>query len=152
MSSVASIDLAAVIQLSVAPVFLLVGIAGFLNVMSIRLARIVDRSRFIDKRLLKSDNDEETAISQQERLILIRRASLTNHAIVLCTSSAVSACILVICLFIAEIFSFSISHFIVALFVLTMSCLIASLSYFLKEIHLAIHNLRVAREFTIDGY
>lgn len=38
-------DIAHVIELAVAPVFLLAGIAGFLNIMSGRLGRIVDRSR-----------------------------------------------------------------------------------------------------------
>ncbi|MEP0495803.1 MAG: DUF2721 domain-containing protein, partial [Paraglaciecola sp.] len=38
-------DIAEIIQLAVAPVFMLTGIAGFLNVMSGRLGRIVDRAR-----------------------------------------------------------------------------------------------------------
>ena len=40
-------DLAQIISLAVAPVFLLAGIAGFLNVMSGRLGRIIDRARVV---------------------------------------------------------------------------------------------------------
>ena len=38
--------IAGVIQLSVAPVFLLAGIAGMLNVLSVRLGRVVDRAQW----------------------------------------------------------------------------------------------------------
>jgi hypothetical protein len=38
------------IQLSIAPVFLLTGIAGLLGVMANRLARIVDRARALEQR------------------------------------------------------------------------------------------------------
>lgn len=44
MDQLTSIEtIATVIQLAVAPVFLLAGIAGLLNVLSIRLGRVVDR-------------------------------------------------------------------------------------------------------------
>ena len=43
-------DLAQVIQIVVAPIFMLTGIAGFLNVMSGRLGRIVDRARIMERR------------------------------------------------------------------------------------------------------
>ena len=49
-SIITATDLAMIIQLSVAPVFLLAGIAGFLNVMSGRLGRIVDRARVVEQR------------------------------------------------------------------------------------------------------
>ena len=39
------IDVSKAIQLALAPVFLLTGIAGILNVIASRLARIIDRGR-----------------------------------------------------------------------------------------------------------
>lgn len=44
--------LAEIIQIAVAPVFLLAGIAGFLNVMSGRLGRIVDRGRVLENKII----------------------------------------------------------------------------------------------------
>jgi hypothetical protein len=44
-------DLSEAIQLALAPVFLLTGIAGLLNVMTSRLARIIDRGRQLSSRL-----------------------------------------------------------------------------------------------------
>ncbi len=49
-------DLAQVIQIVVAPVFMLTGIAGFLNVMSGRLGRIVDRARIMELRVYTIKN------------------------------------------------------------------------------------------------
>lgn len=46
--------LAEAIQLSVAPVFLLTGVAGMLNALGTRLARVIDRSRVLDERLIES--------------------------------------------------------------------------------------------------
>ena len=43
--------IAHIIQLSVAPVFLLTGVATLLNVLSGRLARIIDRARVLEKEL-----------------------------------------------------------------------------------------------------
>ena len=46
-------DMAHAIQLALAPVFLLTGIAGTLNVMTGRLARIIDRGRQLTERELE---------------------------------------------------------------------------------------------------
>lgn len=41
-------EIAHVIQLAVAPVFLLTGVAGILSVLTNRLARIIDRARVLE--------------------------------------------------------------------------------------------------------
>ena len=51
-------NVAEVIQLAVAPVFLLAGIGAFLNVCAGRLSRIVDRARSIEPNLLASRGAE----------------------------------------------------------------------------------------------
>src|SRR5690606_39801886 len=43
-------DISTVIQLAVAPVFLLASIAGTLNVLAHRLSRIIDRGRVLNER------------------------------------------------------------------------------------------------------
>ena len=50
--------LAQIIQLAVAPVFLLAGLGAFLNVCAGRLARIVDRMRKLEPRILESRGEE----------------------------------------------------------------------------------------------
>ena len=53
------------IQLAVAPVFLLTGVASILSVLTNRLSRIIDRSRFLHRNLL-------SAIKKQIQLVRLR--------------------------------------------------------------------------------
>lgn len=48
MQQSSAADIAHLIQLAVAPVFLLAGIGSMLNVLAQRLARVVDRARRIE--------------------------------------------------------------------------------------------------------
>ena len=43
------------IQLAIAPVFLLTGLAGLLGIMGTRLARVIDRARSLEERWLSMD-------------------------------------------------------------------------------------------------
>ncbi|MGA0856037.1 MAG: DUF2721 domain-containing protein, partial [Burkholderiaceae bacterium] len=47
------------IQLAVAPVFLLTGVAGMLNALGTRLARVIDRARQLQNRL----EDDQLALA-----------------------------------------------------------------------------------------
>ncbi|MGZ8348235.1 MAG: DUF2721 domain-containing protein, partial [Allosphingosinicella sp.] len=61
-------QLAQIIQLAVAPVFLLAGLGAFLNVCAGRLARIVDRARGLEPRILGSRGDEHDRLIREVRL------------------------------------------------------------------------------------
>ena len=69
---------AQVIQLAVAPVFLLAGIAGLLNVLSVRLGRAVDRVRVLANRLGKEPHPEHVDVLQAEIGALWIRIRLAN--------------------------------------------------------------------------
>ena len=87
-----------VIQLSVAPVFLLAGVSGLLNVLTSRLARIIDRARLIEERMEAAD--EELLRKSHERLLVFsKRARLVNYAITLCVACASMVCLVIISLF-----------------------------------------------------
>src|SRR6476469_566915 len=73
-------QLARIIQLAVAPVFLLAGLGAFLNVCAGRLARIIDRVRTIEPRLLASRGEEHHRL-QAELHMLDRRIKVVNRAI-----------------------------------------------------------------------
>jgi hypothetical protein len=76
-------DIATVINLAVAPVFLLTGIAGTLNVLSMRMSRIIDRGRVLNEKNCASSSPEHAEVDNEQRL-LARRARLINRAIALC--------------------------------------------------------------------
>lgn len=140
-------DLAHIIQLSVAPVFLLAGIAGFLNVMSSRLGRIVDRSRVVESRVITLKKQTFIDQAEIELAILLRRVHVINKAIGLCTAAALMVCVLIVSLFIDGFGKFSLGIVIASLFTSSMVLLIMALLLFLAEVRMGTQTMRVAREF-----
>lgn len=125
-----------VIQLAVAPVFLLAGISGTLMVMSSRLGRIVDRGRYLKEKSSGAEEDEMQEI-REELKCLNTRANYTNWAISMATSCALLVCLVIVFLFIGAVLDFDMTNFIAILFVLSMLCLSSAFILFLKEITLS---------------
>lgn len=143
-------DLANIIELSVAPVFLLAGIAGFLNVISGRLGRIVDRARVVEKRVNLLIAKEHVAASKTELIVLWNRVNLINWSIGLCTAAGLLVCTLIASLFIGGFWSLDIGGLIVGLFVLALLLLIFAQVLFIREVQLATRTMRIGREFPLD--
>lgn len=140
--------LASIIQIAVAPVFLLAGIAGFLNVMSGRLGRIVDRARVVERRVTTLADTEKLELASRELRTLWRRVRIINWSIGMCTASALMVCIVVVGLFVGDFWSIHIDTFVVVTFVLAMLLLIAALLLFIKEVQLATRVLVAGQEYS----
>ncbi len=150
MPMITANELAQIISLAVAPVFLLAGIAGFLNVMSGRLGRIIDRARIVGSMGSRLNNPDQQDIARRELRILWRRVSVTHQSIALCTCSALLVCTVIVGLFAEGFWALDISALIVGLFVMALVLLIVSLLLFLTEIQLATRTLRMGRETAIE--
>ncbi|WP_372878271.1 DUF2721 domain-containing protein [Spongiibacter marinus] len=124
------------IQQAVAPVFLLAGIGAILNVLTNRLARIIDRSRNLHARL-EMVGPEKSETIHTELVVLTKRARVVNRAIGYGTVSALLVCTVIATLFISAVAEWNSGMFVVALFVLAMLFLIVSLLSFLREIQMA---------------
>ncbi|MBN7796817.1 DUF2721 domain-containing protein [Parahaliea mediterranea] len=140
--------LAGVIQLAVAPVFLLAGIAGFLNVMSGRLGRIVDRARIVERRVVAVSEEPHLSMTRMELRTLWRRVKLINWSIGMCTAAGLLVCSVIVGLFVGSFWGLHIAGPVVTLFVLALLVLIVALVLFLKEVQLATRVLHPGREFT----
>lgn len=118
MSEVSAV--ARVIQLAVAPVFLLSGIGAMLAVMTNRLSRVIDRARALEGRL---DGGTPAAVValQGELAILSRRAKLVSRAITLCTTTALLICTVIAVLFLSAFVRFDTSIPIALLFIAAMT-------------------------------
>jgi hypothetical protein len=136
-------SIAHVIQLAVAPVFLLTGVGAILAVLINRLARVVDRFRTLEHRLPEAENDR-LAPTQTEMQILSRRARLIHWSISLCTICALFVCVVIATLFIGSMIGVDLSGTIALLFVAAMLALIAGLLSFLREITLATGSIHVS--------
>ena len=75
------------IQLAIAPVFLLTGVASLLGVMAGRLARIIDRARDLEQRWAAMD-EKAMARARKEIPNLERRRHLASWSINCCTGAA----------------------------------------------------------------
>jgi NADH:ubiquinone oxidoreductase subunit 3 (subunit A) len=134
--SIAVSTIAHQIQLAVAPVFLLAGVSGFLNVLANRLARVVDRSRQLEA---------EPGSHDAELRLLDRRTRVVNLSISFCTVSALLVCVVVAILFVADLAKIAFAQPIALLFIAAMLFLIAGLLLFLYEVQLAMRAMRLGR-------
>ncbi len=133
-------DITRIIQLAVAPVFLLTAIGTILSALNNRLGRIVDRRRVIEDRLRGKDAEARAAETEdvQELELLARRISLIYHAIVMAIVCALLICLLVACAFLGVFVTLDIARLIGTLFILAMFALIGSLWLLLKEVFIAV--------------
>jgi hypothetical protein len=145
MEPVASISsVSHVIQLAIAPVFLLTGIGAILAVLINRLGRIVDRYRSLEDGRVRAEGDA-AVVADIEMAILSRRARLIHWAISLCTVGALFICIVIAMLFIGSMMQVGVSQIIALMFVAAMLALIAGLLLFLREIALATGSIHVKK-------
>lgn len=131
-----------VIQLSVAPVFLLTGVGAMLSVLSNRLGRAVDRARVFEGRYATAGVVEQDLLRFELRL-QARRCRLIYAAMILCVLCALLICSVIVALFASAFFDTGIGVLIAALFVVAMLAFIAALLAFLREVQLATSNLRI---------
>jgi len=131
-----------VIQLAVAPVFLLTGVSALLGVLTNRLARIIDRARVLEDRLSKAPEADHAAMHAELRH-LSQRARLINAAISLCTVCALLICAVIVALFVGGFLATDASVVIGVVFTGAMLALFAGLVSFLREIYVATRSLRI---------
>jgi hypothetical protein len=130
-----------VIQLAVAPVFLLTAIGTVIAALNIRLGRAVDRRRDLEAQL-RAMPAEEQASAREELAVIARRIAFVYFAITAAVISGLFVCLLIAGAFIGAFVQVSLSYTIGAMFVLAMLALIASLLLFLREIFLAVSTPR----------
>lgn len=141
-----------VVRIAVAPVFLLSGIASFVNVCTTRLSRIVDRSREIEPMLLASRGAEHDRWIGDLK-ILDRRMSLVSWATALSVVSALLICLVVVLLFAASLSRFRFGSEIALLFMASMLAIGAAFAVFLYETTIAARAVRIRSELlqhTVD--
>jgi len=136
---------AQIIQLAVAPVFLLAGIGAFLNVCAGRLSRIVDRARQIEPLLLASRGGEHDRWLGEIR-ILDRRMALVSRAIFLTVLAAVLICAVVVLLFAAGLTDAHVGTAIALLFIASMIAIGAGFAVFLVETRVGSRAVRIRSE------
>lgn len=138
--------IAQTIQLALAPVFVLVAIGNIMNILSNRLARVVDRSRHLQVRHGQTEGTEHDMLVREIRL-LDGRIHMIGRAILLLVCSALTIGVTVALLFLEEILQVDIQLVAAGFFFIAIALLMSALLLFLREIRLATSNLRIPESY-----
>jgi hypothetical protein len=139
-------DVAHLIQVALTPIFLISAIGVTLNVLTSRLARIVDRARSMENELCRPDYQAGGRDLHVALGVLARRARYINAAITLITLSALFIALVVVMLFVNAFAHWELSAFIAIMFILSMLSFAAALTSFLIEVRIATTTLRIGIE------
>jgi Protein of unknown function (DUF2721) len=140
-------DVAHLIQVALTPIFLISAIGVTLNVLTSRLARIVDRARAMENEVCRPDYQAAGGRDLHAALgVLKRRAHYIYAAITLITLSALFIALVVVMLFVNAFAHWELSAFIAIMFILSMLSLAAALTSFLIEVRIATTTLRIGIE------
>lgn len=131
-----------IVQLSLAPVFLLAAIGAMLNVMNLRLTWLFDRIEMIER----AKETGEAGREAEELPALIQRQSYAQKAVNLSTLAGLTICMVVAVLFISAFIEPRIGTLVAILWVATMAQLSAALLLFFRETSLASASARERRK------
>ena len=134
-------EVAGVIQLAVAPVFLLTAVGTVIAALNMRLGRAVDRRRVLEGKL-PSMPAQEIQSAHDELATIARRIRYVYLAILCAVISALFICLLIAGAFLGAFVRTDLSYTIGAMFVFAMLALTACLLLFLREIFLAVSTPR----------
>ncbi len=137
--------IAEAIQFAVAPALLLVGIGNCLNVVAVRLARIVDRARGLERHIPDA-TEREKAQEVRELRVLDRRMKVCHASVAFITASGLLTCLVIIMLFVNSLRGVGYGDAVSFLFVAAMASLAIGLLLFLSEITIAIRVVKVSKE------
>jgi H+/Cl- antiporter ClcA len=134
-------EITSVIQLAVAPVFMLTAVGTIISALSIRLGRAVDRRRDLEQALPHMPAEEKPS-ALQELEVIARRIRFVYFSIVSAVVSGLFISLLIAGAFLASFLRTDISYTIGAMFALAVLALTVSLLLFLREIFLAVSTPR----------
>ena len=140
-----------IVQLSLAPVFMLAAIGAILNVMNARLFWLIEKIEGIE-RLLEIGKGERRA---EELPALRQRRHFAQWAINLSTGAALIICLVVALLFVSAFIPPRIGTLVAIAWIVTVLLLFAALLVFLLETRLATNSARdrraLSRKLTEHG-
>ena len=130
-------DIARVIQLAVAPVFLLTAVATLINALNIRLGRAIDRRRVLLDQVTRLAPEALPGVYAELR-VLFQRIRLVYLAILAAVVGALLVCLVVASAFMGALTGADISRVVAVLFILSMFAMIACLGILLREVFVAV--------------
>jgi Protein of unknown function (DUF2721) len=138
-------EISRVIQLAVAPVFLLAGIGTIMGSLMNRLSRIVDRARTLESEAGRSGGEPSPEV-RYEAQTLRQRARAVQTAIALLVTCALLVTLLISIAFVGAFIAVDVTRVIAVMFIVAMCAFSAGLLSFLHEIRIAMSTFRIEIE------
>lgn len=139
------------IQIAMAPAFLLLATGNILQMFANRLARVVDRERVQMAEFHRTHGEAHVRVVNELR-ILDRRADIVNKAILMGTLSAITVGVVIASIFVLSLTGYRFGQIVAGGFILAMAFLISGLVLFVLEIRMAMHTIRIEeRLLKLDG-
>ena len=137
-------DMQRVIQLAIAPVFLLTAIGTIVNALAGRLGRAVDRRRHLEDQLLAESPGERRTEIIEELHNVAKRIKLVLWAMALAVASALVVCLMIGVAFIGAFVTLDMAQPVAGLFFVAIAILSFALMLFLREVFVAALTVRHA--------
>ncbi|HEV2188138.1 MAG TPA: DUF2721 domain-containing protein [Stellaceae bacterium] len=132
-----------IIQVALAPVFLLSGIAALLNVFSARLARVADQVDAAAKEVDDADADHAALLARRLQHLRWRTLAL-DAAVALGAAGGTLTCVTVLTLFLGETGGFAVATTLFVSFGLAIACTLGAIAAYTVEMLLASRHVRAA--------
>lgn len=138
--------IAQTIQLALAPVFMLVAIGNILNLLTMRLSRVVDRARVLQEQYTATEGGEHDMVVLEIRTV-DRRIHLIGQAMRLLVLSGLFIGTTVFLLFLEELIGTKVRLVAAGTFIAALTLLMVGLVLFLRETQVAAASLRIPRDY-----
>ncbi len=130
------------IQLALAPVFVLVAIGNVMNILSTRLSRIVDRSRYLIERHGETEGTDHDAIVREMRM-LDQRIAIIGRAIFTMLLSGLTIGVVIAMLFLDGFTALNLQRATAVAFTVAIALMMYALLLFVRETRIASASLRI---------
>ncbi len=135
-------ELSPILQASIGPVTLISGVGLLLLSMTNRLGRTIDRARSLSEQVEREEGAEAESTRVQLNIIY-RRARDLRTAVICGVLSIFAVSLLIMCLFGINALGWQLNYLVIGLFGASLISLSVSLLYFLKDISLELHALKL---------
>ena len=147
--SVTVMTVSGIIEIALAPAFLLTGIAAILSMLTLRLARVVDRWRLLHARAMNLEKGERKPI-MREADIVWRRVTYVTWSIRFAVGAALLVCIIIALLFLGDFAAPYVGGAVAYLFVAAMLVLTMSLASLLMEVSISTNTMKQKQEHLLS--
>lgn len=135
------LDITRLIQLTLAPVFMLTAVGTIINALMNRLSRAVDRRRQLEDLIPAYEGDDQRKMLDEHR-VMERRIRLTLWSTALAVMSGLFVCLLIGFAFVGTFVTLDLSRIVAGLFIAAMVAMTLCLLLFLREVFLAAFTAR----------